>query len=70
MAIALPLMACGKKGPPDPPPGESQAVAWFSWDAATALADEALAGALVTARRLTATGSPPGAGGTPEEHHG
>ena len=21
-AIALPLMACGKKGPPDPPPGE------------------------------------------------
>lgn len=22
LAIALPLMACGKKGPPDTPPGE------------------------------------------------
>jgi hypothetical protein len=37
---------------PAPAPGESQDVAWFSWDEAGALADEALAGALISARRL------------------
>jgi 8-oxo-dGTP pyrophosphatase MutT (NUDIX family) len=35
---------------PHPGPGESQDVAWFSWDDATALADEALVGALRSAR--------------------
>lgn len=31
---------------PDPPPQESQAVAWFTWDEAVAVADAALVGAL------------------------
>jgi 8-oxo-dGTP pyrophosphatase MutT (NUDIX family) len=38
---------------PAPPPGESQEVAWFAWRDAEDLADEALVGALVAARRLT-----------------
>ncbi len=38
---------------PAPAPGESQEVAWFDWPDAQAIADEALAGALVAARRLT-----------------
>ena len=37
---------------PSPAPTESQDVAWFSWRSAEALADEALVGALVSARRL------------------
>jgi 8-oxo-dGTP pyrophosphatase MutT (NUDIX family) len=47
----------------DPSPGadESQDVAWFSWKAATAMADEALAGALRSARRLI--GAPPSSAG-------
>lgn len=31
---------------PQPPPGESQEVRWFSWDEALAIADPGLAGAL------------------------
>jgi 8-oxo-dGTP pyrophosphatase MutT (NUDIX family) len=38
---------------PAPGPDESQEVAWFSWDTAADMADEALAGALAAARRLT-----------------
>jgi len=38
--------------PPAPGPGESQEVAWFSWEAALAIADDALAGGLASARRL------------------
>jgi 8-oxo-dGTP pyrophosphatase MutT (NUDIX family) len=41
---------------PAPGPGESQDVAWFTWDEAMAMADDALAGALRTAHRLI--GSP------------
>lgn len=37
---------------PSPASGESQEVAWFTWEAAGAIADEALAGAIVSARRL------------------
>jgi 8-oxo-dGTP pyrophosphatase MutT (NUDIX family) len=44
---------------PSPGPGESQDVAWFTWDQALAMADDALAGALGTARRLI---GPPEAG--------
>jgi 8-oxo-dGTP pyrophosphatase MutT (NUDIX family) len=57
----------GPDADPAPPPGESQEVAWFSWDDAEDLADEALAGALRTARRLTATGR---TGRTSEESDG
>jgi 8-oxo-dGTP pyrophosphatase MutT (NUDIX family) len=35
---------------PRPAPGESPDVAWFSWDEASAIADEALVGALRSAR--------------------
>jgi 8-oxo-dGTP pyrophosphatase MutT (NUDIX family) len=41
--------------PPDDPapaPGESPDVAWFTWSEAAGLADEALTGALRSARRL------------------
>jgi len=38
--------------PPAPGPAESQEVAWFSWEAALDIADDALAGGLVSARRL------------------
>jgi 8-oxo-dGTP pyrophosphatase MutT (NUDIX family) len=42
---------------PTPPPGESQEVAWFTWTEAERLADDALVGALRTARRLTRASS-------------
>jgi 8-oxo-dGTP pyrophosphatase MutT (NUDIX family) len=38
--------------PPAPGPGESQEVAWFTWQAAADIADDALAGGLEAARRL------------------
>jgi len=41
--------------PPAPGPGESQEVAWFSWEAASDIADDALAGGLLSARRLIDT---------------
>ncbi len=37
-------------GVPNPPPGESQEVAWFAWDEALAVADPGLRGALVALR--------------------
>jgi 8-oxo-dGTP pyrophosphatase MutT (NUDIX family) len=40
---------------PAPGPEESQEVAWFSWETAAEMADEALVGALASARRLTDT---------------
>jgi 8-oxo-dGTP pyrophosphatase MutT (NUDIX family) len=40
---------------PAPGPGESQDVAWFTWEEGAHLADDALAGALRSARRLTGT---------------
>jgi 8-oxo-dGTP pyrophosphatase MutT (NUDIX family) len=36
---------------PAPPPGESPHARWYDWDEAVDLADDALAGALVVARR-------------------
>lgn len=47
--------------PPAPGPGESQEVAWFTWEAALELADDALTGGLISARRL-ARASTGGAG--------
>ncbi len=55
---------------PKPPPEESQDVAWFTWDEAGKVADDALAGALRSARRLSPIGFPPGPGGTAEESDG
>ncbi len=43
--------------PPAPGPGESQDVAWFSWEAAFEIADVALAGGLRSARRLVRAGA-------------
>jgi 8-oxo-dGTP pyrophosphatase MutT (NUDIX family) len=45
---------------PEPAPGESREVAWFTWEEAVGIADEALVGALLAARRLT--GAPGGDG--------
>jgi 8-oxo-dGTP pyrophosphatase MutT (NUDIX family) len=50
---------------PAPPPGESQDVAWFTWTEAEHLADDALVGALRTARRLIRASS--ARGGDQEE---
>ena len=60
----------GPDSDPSRPPGESQEVAWFTWDEADALADEALAGALRSARRLIATGAVEAPGATSEETDG
>jgi len=38
--------------PPAPGPGESQEVAWFTWEEALEIADDALTGGLIAARRL------------------
>lgn len=42
--------------PPAPGPGESPDVAWFSWEDALAMADDALVGALRAARHAVAGG--------------
>ncbi len=63
-------LVLGPDADPSPPPGESQEVAWFTWDEAVALADEALAGALRSARRLIATGAVEANGATSEETDG
>jgi len=57
----------GPDADPRPPPGESQEVAWFTWDQAEELADPALVGALRSARRLIATGAVENAGAPSEE---
>jgi 8-oxo-dGTP pyrophosphatase MutT (NUDIX family) len=44
--LDLRYLLLGGDGDPHPAPGESQEVRWFSWSAATAIADEALIGAL------------------------
>jgi 8-oxo-dGTP pyrophosphatase MutT (NUDIX family) len=49
---------------PAPPPGESQDVAWFSWEEAAGLADDALSGALRAARSVV------GASAAGEEQEG
>jgi 8-oxo-dGTP pyrophosphatase MutT (NUDIX family) len=49
--------------PPAPGPEESQEVAWFSWEAALAIADDALAGGLESARRLSRAAAAPEPGG-------
>ncbi|HZQ58595.1 MAG TPA: NUDIX domain-containing protein [Acidimicrobiales bacterium] len=49
-------------GAPQPPPGESQEVAWFGWDAAVARADPGLAGALRALRGALTSGRPSPAG--------
>ena len=63
-------LVLGPDADPSPPPGESQEVAWFTWDEAVALADDALAGALRSARRLIATGAVEASGATSEETDG
>ena len=44
---------------PDPPEGESQEIRWFSWNEASAIADESLRGALRVARSLIGTAEGP-----------
>lgn len=43
---------------PSPPPGESPEARWFGWEEATAVADDALVGALDAARRQPEVGTP------------
>jgi 8-oxo-dGTP pyrophosphatase MutT (NUDIX family) len=51
--LDLRYLVHGPDADPAPPPGESQEVAWFAWADAQRVADDALAGALVAARRLS-----------------
>ena len=44
--LDLRYLLVGGEADPAPPPGESQEIGWFDWDAAIALADPGLAGAL------------------------
>ncbi|HWC39078.1 MAG TPA: NUDIX domain-containing protein [Acidimicrobiales bacterium] len=50
--LDLRYLLLGGDGDPRPAPGESQDVRWFSWSAATAIADEALIGALRAVRQM------------------
>ena len=68
--LDLRFLVLGPDADPSPPPDESQDVAWFTWDAAAALADDALAGALRSARSLIATGVAEATGTTSEETDG
>ena len=68
--LDLRYLLVGPDADPAPPPGESQEVAWFTWDAAAALADDALAGALTASRRLVDVGRIGVAGVGGEEGHG
>jgi 8-oxo-dGTP pyrophosphatase MutT (NUDIX family) len=68
--LDLRYLVLGPDADPAPPPDESQDVAWFTWVQAEALADDALVGALRSARRLIATGAVKVPGGTSEETHG
>ena len=68
--LDLRYLVLGPDADPDPPPDESQDVAWFPWDEAGALADDALVGALRAARRLIDTGAVEVPGATSEETHG
>lgn len=60
----------GPDAEPCPPPDESQVVRWFTWDEAEALADDSLAGALRSARRLNDAGLLWDPGRTSEETDG
>jgi 8-oxo-dGTP pyrophosphatase MutT (NUDIX family) len=60
----------GPDADPAPPPGESQDVAWFSWDEVEAMADDALVGALRSAHRLLSDGTAAVPGGRTEETDG
>jgi len=51
--LDLRYLVLGPDDDPAPAPGESQDVAWFEWDAAEALADDALLGALRSARAMS-----------------
>ncbi len=63
--IDLRYLVEGPDAPPEPEPGESPEVAWVTWDEADALADEALAGALLAARAIVDSGEPPTPGRDP-----
>lgn len=48
--LDLRYLVDGGEADPDPPPGESQQVAWFDWQQAIELADDGLSGALLALR--------------------
>jgi 8-oxo-dGTP pyrophosphatase MutT (NUDIX family) len=48
--LDLRYLLLGSADDPHPPPGESPEARWYDWDEAAAMADEALAPALVVAR--------------------
>ena len=70
MHLDIRFLLLGPDEDPAPPPDESQDVAWFSWNKARARSDEALAGALQSARRLIDTGTVEVPWGTSEETDG
>ncbi len=59
--LDLRYLVLGSDVAPAPPPGESQEVAWFGWEEAVDMADDALAGGLRSARSLMAAPAGPDA---------
>jgi 8-oxo-dGTP pyrophosphatase MutT (NUDIX family) len=57
--LDLRYLLVGSDEDPAPPPGESPDVRWYDWDSATAIADEALVGALAVARTIWETADGP-----------
>ena len=55
--LDLRYIVFGADADPQPPPGESQQVRWFSWDDAIAMADHALVGVLIANRAMYEQGS-------------
>jgi 8-oxo-dGTP pyrophosphatase MutT (NUDIX family) len=59
--LDLRYLVLGSDANPAPGSGESQEVAWFSWEDAADIADDALAGGLRSARRLIGASAGPDA---------
>jgi 8-oxo-dGTP pyrophosphatase MutT (NUDIX family) len=57
--LDLRYLLVARDAEPAPAPGESRDVRWFGWDEASAIADEALVGALRTARGHPAAAATP-----------
>ncbi len=64
--LDLRYLVRGSDVTPAPGPGESQEVAWFGWEAALGMADDALVGGLRSARRLV--GASAGRDAVPQLH--
>jgi len=68
--LDLRFLLLGSDDDPAPPPGESPDARWCAWDEAEAMADDALASGLRSARRVWEQVVPTTTGGGVQEHGG